>query len=104
MWDVADVLAAAVALLVAGASTDPIAGRWDITVDGKDGKYPSWVEFSPRDGGLEGRFVGRTGAVHDLRSIQFDGTEVKFVVPKEEEELPRDLAFRERSRMGGFTV
>jgi hypothetical protein len=88
------VLAGALAPLVGGVSSDSIIGRWDITIEGKDAKYPSWVEFSRRDGGLQGRFVGRTGAVHDLRSAQFDGTEVKFVVPKEEEELPHDLTFR----------
>jgi hypothetical protein len=94
MWAVMSVLAAALALLVAGAPTDSIIGRWDITVAGKDGKYPSWVEFSRLGGGLQGRFVGRTGAVHDLRSVQFDGAEVKFVVPREEEELPHDLTFQ----------
>jgi hypothetical protein len=94
MWAVMSVLAGALALLVAGASANSIVGRWDITVEGKDGKYPSWVEFSRRDGGLKGRFVGRTGAVHDLRFVQFDGAEVEFLVPREEEELPHDLRFR----------
>jgi Domain of Unknown Function (DUF1080) len=88
------VLAGALAPLVAGVSADSIIGRWDLTVEEKDGRYPSWVEFSRGDGGLQGRFVGRTGAVHDLRSVQFDGTEVRFVVPRGEEELPQDLTFR----------
>jgi 3-keto-disaccharide hydrolase len=107
MWAVMSVLAGALALLLASASADSIVGRWDITVQGKDGKYPSWVEFSRRDGGFQGRFVGRTGAVHDLSSVQFDGTEVKFVVPREEEELPSDLMFRgtfANSRIRGFTT
>jgi hypothetical protein len=81
-------------LLAASAPVTRILGRWDITVEGKDGKYPSWVEFSQGAGALKGRFVGRTGAVHDLRGIQFNGTELTFVVPKEEEELPDDLTFR----------
>src|SRR5205823_2744075 len=48
-----------------------------------------------------------TGAVHDLRSVQFDGAEVRFVVPREEEELPNDLMFRgtlAHSRICRFTT
>jgi hypothetical protein len=107
MWAVMSVLAGALAMLLAGASADAIVGRWDITVEGKDGKYPSWVEFRRRDGKLQGRFVGRTGAVQDLRSVQFDGVQLKFLVPREEEELPRDLTFRgtlANSRIQGFTT
>jgi hypothetical protein len=87
-------LAGGLSLLLARAPASPILGRWDITVDGKNGRYPSWVEFGQGAEGLKGRFVGRTGAVHDLRNIQFNGTELTFVVPKEEEELSHDLTFR----------
>jgi Domain of Unknown Function (DUF1080) len=94
------------ALLCAAAPIGSILGRWDITVEGKDGRYPSWVEFR-LEGGLKGRFVGRTGAVHNLRSVQFDGTEVKFLVPKEEEGLAHDLKFQgtfTKARIHGTTT
>ena len=41
----------------------PIVGRWDLTVHGSDGDYPSWLEV--RQSGyrtLVGSFVGRTGS------------------------------------------
>ncbi|HEY7305904.1 MAG TPA: DUF1080 domain-containing protein [Bryobacteraceae bacterium] len=94
-------------LLLARAPVIPIVGRWDITIEGKDGKYPSWVEFSQGAGGLKGRFVGRTGAVHNLRDVRFNGGELTFVVPKEEEELPHDLTFRgtlANARIHGVTT
>lgn len=72
-------LAAAAVLPPAARPTAAIAGRWDITVRGKDGPYPSWVEFEPP---AKGRFVGRTGGVHALGFVHFDGRRVEFRVPE----------------------
>lgn len=73
-------IAAATVLLPAAGPTAAIVGRWDITVQGRDGAWPSWVEFeSP----AKGRFVGRTGAAHALSSVQFDGSRVEFRVGEE---------------------
>lgn len=94
MRSAALLLSLVLSLSAAAARAASIEGCWDITVQGKDGSYPSWVEFSERQGALKGRFVGRTGAVHDLRDIRLSGAELTFVVPKEEEALPHDLTFR----------
>ena len=44
------------------SSPRPVIGRWDVTVQGPDGKYPSWFEvrLSGRNT-LVGSYVGRTG-------------------------------------------
>lgn len=60
----------------------PLAGRWDITVTVAANQYPSWVEFTHNTDEWTGRFVGRTGAVERLTTVQFDGEIVRFSVSK----------------------
>jgi hypothetical protein len=53
----------------------PVLGRWDLTVHGSSGDYPSWLEVTEKDGQLVGRFVGRVGSVRAVKSVSFtDGT------------------------------
>jgi hypothetical protein len=66
------------------APSDPsqILGRWDLTVQGPDGPYPSWLEI--RKSGyrtLVGSYVGQFGSARPISEIQFDGTGFRFVVP-----------------------
>jgi len=63
----------AVAILLAGTAcaaeplprgiADPVLGRWDLTVRGQDGDYPSWLEIRPRtEAQLMAEFVGQFGS------------------------------------------
>jgi hypothetical protein len=59
-----------------------ILGRWDLTVQGPDGPYPSWLEI--RKSGyrtLVGSYVGQFGSARPVAEVKFDGTNLRFVVP-----------------------
>ena len=47
-----------------------LIGRWDLTVSGADGKYPSWLEVQ-RSGyrTLVGSYVGRFGSARPISKI-----------------------------------
>ncbi len=60
----------------------PVVGRWDLTVHGARGDYPSWLEV--RQSGyrtLVGSFVGRVGSVRPISLVEFDKGKIEFGVP-----------------------
>jgi hypothetical protein len=60
----------------------PVVGRWDLTVHGPDGDYPSWLEV--RQSGyrtLVGSFVGRTGSARPISLVEHDKGRIHFSVP-----------------------
>jgi 3-keto-disaccharide hydrolase len=60
----------------------PVVGRWDITVHGPDGDYPSWLEV--RQSGyrtLVGSFVGRVGSARPISLIGYENGRIHFSVP-----------------------
>jgi hypothetical protein len=62
--------------------TPPLVGRWDITVHGSGGDYPSWLEV--RESGyrtLVGSFVGRVGSARPISRVDFENVRVGFSVP-----------------------
>jgi hypothetical protein len=87
---------------------DPLIGRWDLTIDGEDGPYPSWLEVQLRTKlELMGRFVGRLGSVRHVGAIDYDDGRVELAVPVQYEPGPRDLRFEGRlvgDRLEGTTV
>src|SRR5262245_37457357 len=72
----------------------PIVGRWDITVHGTAGTYPSWLEVS-RSGysTLVGSFVGRVGSARPISRVQFENGRLEFSLPLQWEEGKVDLHF-----------
>ncbi|HWO02127.1 MAG TPA: DUF1080 domain-containing protein [Blastocatellia bacterium] len=86
----------------------PIVGRWDITVESADGKYPSWLEV--RKSGyvtLVGRFVGQSGSARPISRIEFVEGKLSFSVPPQWERRDRDLEFEgklENDRLSGWTT
>jgi hypothetical protein len=75
----------------------PLIGRWDVTVHGPQGEYPSWFEV--RKSGyhtLVGSFVGRTGSARPISRVEFDGAQVRFAVPPQWEHRTSDLRFEGR--------
>ena len=74
---------------------DAVVGRWDLTVQGADGRpFPSWVQVQLRkETELQGRFVGQFGSVRNITKIAFaDGT-LSFDVPVQYEQNKSDLHF-----------
>ncbi len=59
-----------------------VAGRWNLTVSGKDGKYPSWIEVrvSGRST-LVGAYVGEFGSARPVSEFKFADGRLKFEVP-----------------------
>ncbi|HEX8185304.1 MAG TPA: DUF1080 domain-containing protein [Blastocatellia bacterium] len=86
---------------------DPVLGRWDLTVQGPDGPYPSWLEIMLRkETELMGRFVGRFGSMRHVAQIEYRNGELSFRVPVQYERNSSDLIFKGRlvgDRLEGTT-
>ncbi len=68
-------------------------GRWDLTLEGPDREYPSWLEIR-RDGGqLKAEMVGRWGNARPLPKVEVSKHGLTFVSPKEEEASAADMVF-----------
>jgi hypothetical protein len=76
---------------------DAVLGRWDLTVQGPDGAYPSWLEIMLRkETELMGRFVGRFGSNRHVSRIEYRDGEISFTVPVQYERNNGDLVFKGR--------
>jgi len=95
------------ALVLAGTSLAreklPIIGRWDLTVQGAEGDYPSWLEvqLSGRTT-LVGSFVGRFGSARPISRVEFEAGRVRFSLPVQWEDRKDDLHFE--GRLEGETI
>ncbi len=71
-----------------------VVGRWDITVHGAEGDYPSWLEVR-RSGyrTLVGSFVGRFGSARPISRVEYDKGRVRFTLPPQFEQRTDDLTF-----------
>ena len=70
----------------------PVIGRWDLTVTGKDGAYPSWLEVSlSGHRTLVGRFVGGGGSARPISQVTWDNGTVRFAIPPQWELARADL-------------
>jgi hypothetical protein len=79
----------------AGQGGSPsIIGRWDLTVQGFPGDYPSWLEVR-RSGysTLVGTFVGRFGSARPIARVESDNGRLRFTVPPQWERRKDDLTF-----------
>lgn len=89
-------LLAALGLAPAGQEKQqaPVIGRWDLTVRGPEGDYPSWVEvrLSGRRT-LVGAFVGQFGSVRPISRVEFTDGRLRFSVPPQWEKGEQDLMF-----------
>src|SRR5262245_7429741 len=56
--------------------------RWDMTVRGPDGAYPSWLEVR-RSGysTLVGSFVGQFGSARPISRVEVTGDRLRFTIP-----------------------
>ncbi len=91
-------LAGSAALLTFAAGTSgaqasaPIIGRWDLTVQGTDGPYPSWIEVSLSGSRtLVGRFVGGGGSARPIARVEFANNVMRFAIPPQWDRENADL-------------
>ncbi len=71
-----------------------IIGRWDFTVQGTDGPFPSWLEVRlSGNRTLVGSFVGRGGSARPISKIDYADGVVKFAVPPQWEQGTLDFKF-----------
>src|SRR5262245_49769711 len=71
-----------------------VIGRWDVTVQGADGKYPSWFEI--RKSGhktLVGSYVGQFGSARPIARVEQQNGSIKFTVPPQWEDRPTDITY-----------
>lgn len=86
-------------------SSDPILGRWDLTIEGTDGPYSSWLEVvaAKEPGNYHGRFVGRFGSVRPIARIEFKQGRLEFTLPPQYEKMTKHLLFTARLSEGELT-
>src|SRR5262249_23165605 len=77
--------------------TEPIVGRWDMTMRSPEGEDPSWLEVR-RSGHrtLVGSFVGQFGSARPIARVEFENGSFSFSIPPQWEERKDDLHFAGR--------
>lgn len=92
---VAFVAIAATPLVASSAmAMDAVLGRWDITVQGDDGPYPSWLEIRLRtESQLMAQLVGQFGSARYATAVTYDDDELMVRVPVQYESGTEDLVF-----------
>jgi hypothetical protein len=88
--------------------SDAILGRWDLTVQGTDAPYSSWLEVTKEASGkLTGRFVGRFGSARPIKHVEFNNGALNFSLPPQYESRKDDLVFNGKmtgNKLAGTTV
>ncbi|HEY0930155.1 MAG TPA: DUF1080 domain-containing protein [Gemmatimonas sp.] len=80
------------AQVLEGQAGAPIIGRWDLTVQGANGPYPSWLEVSQSGiRTLVGRFVGSGGSARPIAKVEFANNTMRFAIPPQWDAEPNDL-------------
>ena len=70
-------------------SAPPIVGRWDLTVHGARGDYPSWLEvWTSGNEHLVGQFVGSGGSARPVSLVEFADGKVRFSIPPQWDKRP----------------
>ncbi len=76
------------------AALAPAVGRWDITVTGPRGTYPSWLEVRLSGNRmLVGQFVGNGGSARPISKIDFASNRIRFALPPQWDRADHDLTF-----------
>ncbi len=79
--------------LFAQADT-PVIGRWDLTVEGANGPYPSWVEVTlSGNRTLVGRFVGGGGSARPIARVVYADSAMHFAIAPQWDAAHDDLRF-----------
>ena len=71
-----------------------VIGRWDLTVQGPKGPYPSWLEVTlSGTRTLVGRFVGGGGSARPISRVDVNQGSIHFAIPPQWEKETNDLVF-----------
>jgi hypothetical protein len=101
-------LASPMSAQVKAPAKAPVLGRWDLTVQGKDGPYPSWVEVSMSGNRtLVGRFVAGGGSARPIAKITYADRTMRFAIPPQWEAATADMTFEAtltNERLAGIIV
>jgi Domain of Unknown Function (DUF1080) len=74
-----------------------LIGRWDVTVHGPNGDYPSWFEISLSGRKtLVGGYVGQFGSVRPVSRVEFENGRFRFTVPPQWERRTDDVTYEGR--------
>lgn len=70
----------------------PVIGRWNLTVQGANGPYPSWLEVSLSGNRvLVGRFMSGGGSARPIARVEYTGGKMHFAIPPQWERQDADL-------------
>lgn len=70
----------------------PVIGRWDLTVQGTNATFPSWMEVTLSGSRtLVGRFVGGGGSARPIARVEFANGVIKFAIPPQWDRENADL-------------
>jgi hypothetical protein len=75
-------------------SSDPLLGRWDLTLTTPSGDLPSWIEVSKKDGNAQVVMAGVMDHATPLKTFEVNGKEIEFVSPKGDEGFDNDMHFK----------
>jgi hypothetical protein len=88
----------------------PLVGRWDLSVEGVDGPYPSWLEVKLSGySTLVGSYVGQLGSARPISRVDYDPANqaMHFAVPPQWELRSDDVVIAGRlqdGRLSGTTT
>lgn len=87
-------LTGAIATTAAAQATAPVIGRWDLTVQGTNGPYPSWMEVSlSGNRTLVGRFVAGGGSARPIAKVTYADNTMRFAIPPQWDAANNDMTF-----------
>ena len=90
----ATVLVAFLSTAAAAQANAPVIGRWDLTVQGANGPYPSWVEVSlSGNRTLVGRFVAGGGSARPIAKVTYANNSMRFAIPPQWDAANADMTF-----------
>ena len=90
----ATVLVAFLSTAAAAQANAPVIGRWDLTVQGANGPYPSWVEVSlSGNRTLVGRFVAGGGSARPIAKVTYANNSMRFAIPPQWDAASADMTF-----------
>jgi hypothetical protein len=76
------------------AQTEPIEGKWDITITINDKPYPAWLGVEKSGSRrLVGSFVGTGGSARPVSVVHFTDNKINFSLPPQWEREDNDLKF-----------
>src|SRR6266851_279786 len=68
--------------LPAFAQTNPLLGRWDVTVTSSKATYPDWIEVTEQNGKPQARVQVRAGSVRPAAEVKVNGSHLTLLLTR----------------------